>query len=296
MAGLTRRELLITGAIVGLFGVDALARSVVRDVQLPDGAHVPALGQGTFRLAEGRRPASEEEDALRKGISLGLTLIDTAEMYGNGSAEEMVGRVIAGQRDKVYLVSKVLPNHHTAEQIRRSCDASLKRLNTDYLDLYLLHWRTYQTNLRVVVDTFEELRMAGRIRHWGVSSFSVEDMEDLYRIPGGRNCATNQVRYNLQDRSIESDLIPWSRQNHMPIMAFSPLGQGGLLGNAALKRVAERHRCSPAAIAIAWTLRNGGVISIPGSGSAEHVAENARALDIYLTLEDLNELGKEFPA
>ena len=296
MTKLSRRQLLISAATVGTLGSKALANPAGQTVQLSNGDRIPALGQGTYRLAEGRRSPNQEENALRKGISLGMTLIDTAEMYGNGSAEEMTGRVIAGQRGKVYLVSKVLPNHHTADQIRRSCDASLRRLGTDYLDLYLLHWRTVQTDLTVVANTFESLREAGRIRRWGVSSFSVSDMEELFRLPGGRNCATNQVRYSLQDRNIESDLIPWSRKNQMPIMAFSPLGKGGLLGNPVLKRVAERHGCSPAAIAIAWTLKDGGVISIPGSGSIEHVTENARALDIRLAQADLDELDRAFPA
>ncbi|NWB95701.1 aldo/keto reductase [Pseudomonas gingeri] len=296
MIGLTRRKVLLTGAAIGLLGRSVLASEIKHEVKLPDGLGVPSLGQGTFQLAEGRRPPSQEEDALRTGIALGLTLIDTAEMYGDGSAEEMVGRVITGQRNKVFLVSKVLPNHHTAEQIRTSCAESLKRLQTGYIDLYLLHWRTFQTDLKTVVETFEDLRAAGKIRRWGVSSFSVKDMEELYSIPGGRNCATNQVRYNLQDRAVESDLIPWSQKHQMPIMAFSPLGKGGLLGNPVLKQIAERHQCSTAAIALAWTLRDGGVISIPGTGSAEHVRENARALDMRLSQSDLDDLDRAFPA
>jgi diketogulonate reductase-like aldo/keto reductase len=253
------------------------------------------LGQGSANLAKGRRPAAEEEAALRTGISLGMTLLDTAEMYGDGSAEKMIARVIAGQRDKVFVVSKVLPsNAATAAAIRRACRASLARLETNYLDLYLLHWRGGE-NLGVVVQTFESLRAEGHIRRWGVSNFEVSDMEELYRIRGGDACATNQVRYNLMDRSIERALLPWCEKHSMPIMAYSPLGSGGeLLRNAALLRAAERHQSNPAAIALAWTIRSGRVISIPESGSASHVRSNATAMSLRLTDQDLSELHKAF--
>ena len=296
MIGLTRRQFGFVAAAVGLLGIDAVAQPVTPSVQLPDGSRVPALGQGSWHLAAGRHPASEEEEALRIGISLGLTLLDTAEIYGNGRAERMIGRVIAGQRDQVFLVSKVWPSHATAPGIRQACTASLARLGTDYLDLYLLHWREGVSDLGVVVHTFEGLRAEGHIRRWGVSNFAVADMEDLYRVPGGDACATNQVRYNLADRRIERDLLPWCDQHRLPIMAYSPLGRGGdLLKNPALARVAERHQSSPAAIALAWTIRSGRVIAIPESGSPAHVRQNAAALSLRLTDLDLDELNQAVP-
>ena len=297
MVGLTRRQFGFAAAAVGLFGIEAVAQAVTPSVQLPDGSRVSALGQGSWTLAEGRHPAPEEEEALRIGISLGLTLIDTAEMYGNGRAERMIGRVIAGQRDKVFLVSKVLPSHATAEGIRQACTASLARLGTDHLDLYLLHWRGGVSDLGVVVRTFDTLRAEGHIRRWGVSNFEVADMEDLYRVRGGDACATNQVRYNLADRRIERDLLPWCDKHRLPIMAYSPLARGGaLLRDAALVRVAGRHQSSPAAIALAWTIRSGRVIAIPESGSPAHVRQNAAALSLRLTDLDLDELDRAFPA
>jgi diketogulonate reductase-like aldo/keto reductase len=224
-----------------------------------------------------------------------LALIDTAEIYGDGRAEQMIGHVIAGQRGNVFLVSKVAPDHATASGIRQACAASLARLGTDYLDLYLLHWRGGVSDLGVVVDTFESLRAEGRIRRWGVSNFLVGDMEDLYRVRGGDGCATNQVRYNLKDRSIERNLLPWCEQHGLSIMAYSPLDMGGdLLRNTALVRIAERHQSSPAAIALAWTIRSGHVISIPESGSPAHVRQNASALSLRLTDLDLGELNRGF--
>jgi diketogulonate reductase-like aldo/keto reductase len=226
-----------------------------------------------------------------------MTLIDTAEMYGHGRAEEMVGRVIVGQRDKVFLVSKVVPYHATANGIREACAASLARLGTDHLDLYLLHWRGGVSDLSVVVDSFEALRAEGRIRRWGVSNFRVADMEDLFRVRGGDACATNQLRYSLTDRSIEPDLLPWCERHGVPIMAYSPLGSGNdLLRSPALARVAERHESKPAAVALAWTIRSGHVISIPESGSAAHVRENAAALSLRLTAQDVGDLDRAFPA
>jgi diketogulonate reductase-like aldo/keto reductase len=226
-----------------------------------------------------------------------MTLIDTAEVYGQGRAEEMVGRVIAGQRDKVFLVSKVAPSHATANGIRAACAASLARLGTDHLDLYLLHWRGGVSDLGVVADSFEALRTEGRIRRWGVSNFRVADMEDLFRVRGGDACAANQVRYSLTDRSIEADLLPWCTRHGVPIMAYSPLGSGNdLLRSPALARVAERHESNPAAVALAWTMRSGHVISIPESGAAAHVRQNAAALSLRLTAQDLGDLDGAFPA
>ncbi len=295
MGGFTRRQFGVAAAAVGLFGIKAAAQPATPSVQLPDGTGVPALGQGSATLAQGRHPASEEEEALRTGISLGMTLIDTAEIYGNGRAERMIGRVTAGQREKVFLVSKVWPSHATATGIRQACVASLSRLGTEYLDLYLLHWRE-GADLAIVVQTFDTLRAEGKIRRWGVSNFGVADMEDLYRIPGGTGCATNQVQYNLTDRRIEQGLLPWCEQHRVPIMAYSPLGRGGdLLRNPALVRVAGRHHSSPAAIALAWTIRNGRVIAIPESGSPAHVRENASAFSLRLTALDVDELNRAVP-
>lgn len=276
-------------------GVSPSART--RRVRLPDGSSAPALGMGSWRLGQGRRPIAQEEEAMRTGLSLGMTLIDTAEMYGSGASEEMIGRVIAGRRSEVFLVSKVLPsNATTARGIRNACASSLKRLGTDHLDLYLLHWRAQVRDLALVVDTFEELKRDGHIRRWGVSNFDISDMEELFAVAGGKGCATNQVEYSLTSRGIEGDLIPWSRKHGVPLMAYSPLGSdGGLLRNAALGEVASKHGVTPAAVAIAWTLRDGSTISIPESGSATHIRENARAATLSLDAQDLAVLDRAFP-
>jgi len=293
----TRRQFGLGGAaFASLYATGASAQPATPRVRLPDGSEVTALGQGSASLGIGRRRAAEEEDALRTGISLGMTLIDTAELYGEGAAERLIARVIAGQRDKVFVVSKVWQTHATASGIRQACAASLARLGTDYLDLYLLHWPEGVADLRAVVETFESLRREGRIRRWGVSNFFVANMEELFRIPGGNACATNQVLYNLSERRIERDLLPWCERHGIPIMAYTPLGRGGdLLRNPALARVAERHQRSPAAIALAWTIRSGHVIAIPESGSSAHVRENAAALSLQLTEADLAELDRAFP-
>lgn len=299
MTTMTRRLFGMVCAAGVLTGGLVRAQASPRMVQLPQGGTAPALGMGSWRLAQGRRPIDQEEAALRTGLSLGMALIDTAEMYGNGTSEEMVGRVIAGQREKVFLVSKVLPSNATrADDIRRACAGSLQRLNSDFIDLYLLHWRGGVRRLDVVVETFEALRKEGKIRRWGVSNFGVSDMEELFRVEGGRGCATNQVEYSLTARRIERDLIPWSVRNGVPLMAYSPLGTGnsGILRNPVLAQVAARHGVSPAAAAIAWTMRNGQTISIPESGSADHIRENAAASALALTEQDLVELDRAFPA
>src|SRR5437879_12256447 len=194
------------------------ARAATATVEFRDGTIVPALGQGSAGLGQGRHPETAEEEALRTGLSLGVTLIDTAEMYGDGRSEKLIGRVIAGQRDRVFLVSKVSPNHVRGDGIARACEASLARLGTDYLDLYLLHWPSHEADLSSIVAAFESLRAAGKIRAWGVSNFKVTDMEDLFRVSHGDRCATNQVLYNLASRDIERDLLPWCEQHGMPIM------------------------------------------------------------------------------
>jgi diketogulonate reductase-like aldo/keto reductase len=275
-------------------GTDAATEGPGRTVKFPDGTIVPALGQGSWHLGQGRHPEALEEEALRTGLSLGMTLIDTSEGYGGGRSEELIGHVIAGQRDRVFLVSKV--DNATGDSIAHACEASLTRLGTDHLDLYLLHWRNPDTDLSIVVAAFENLRRGGKIHAWGVSNFKVSDMEDLFRVPDGDRCATNQVPYNLNSRGIEYDLLPWCEQRGMPVMAYSPLGGTGtnLLRDPTLARIGAAHGCSAAAVALAWTIRGGHVIAIPESGSAAHVKENAVALSLTLTPQELQTLDAAF--
>jgi len=264
-------------------------------VKFRDGTIVPALGQGSAGLAEGKRPAAIEEEALRTGLSLGMTLIDTAEIYGSGRSEELIGRAIAGQRNRVFLVSKVHPNHVVGDGVARACEASLARLNANYLDLYLLHWRNSDTNLAGVVKDFESLGAAGKIRAWGVSNFKVKDMEDVFRVPHGDRCATNQVLYNIGERAIERDLLPWCKRHGMPIMAYTPLGGSGLLHDPTLAQIGAAHGCSASAVALAWTIRSGNVIAIPRSGSSAHVKENAIALSLMFTPQEFQILDRAHP-
>jgi diketogulonate reductase-like aldo/keto reductase len=266
-----------------------------RSVKLPDGTIVPALGQGSAGLAQGRHPEADEEEALRTGLSFGMTLIDTAEIYGNGRSEELIGHVIAGQRERVFLVSKVWPNHVMGDGIARACEASLARLGTDHLNLYLLHWPSRDIDLSSVVAAFESLRRAGKIRAWGVSNFRVSDMEDLFRVPDGNRCATNQVLYNVSNRGIEYDLLPWCEQRGMPVMAYSPLGGNSLVRDPTLAQIGAAHDCSATAVALAWAIRGGNVIAIPESGSAAHVKENAVALSLTLTPPELQTLDGVHP-
>ena len=266
-----------------------------RTVRLPDGTDVPALGQGTWHMGESRRSASEEAAALKLGIELGMTLIDTAEMYGSGAAEEIVAEASAGQRDKLFIVSKVLPNNASRSGTVAACERSLKRLHTDRIDLYLLHWRGSHP-LADTVAAFEELKAAGKIRYWGVSNLDTSDMQELSRVPHGGNCATNQVLYHPDTRGIEFDLLPWCTQHHMPIMAYSPVGQAGrLLRSRTLAAVAQRHDATPAQVAIAWGMRHGTVISIPKASTPDHVRQNAAAGDIELTQHDLAEIDAAHP-
>ncbi|CAH2600987.1 methylglyoxal reductase YeaE [Rhodovastum atsumiense] len=266
----------------------------MRSVALPDGTKVPALGQGTWKLGEGERPARQEAAALRLGIELGLTLIDTAEMYGDGASEEVVAAAIAGLRDRVYLVTKAYPQNASRTGLPAACIRSLRRLKTDVIDLYLLHWRG-GVPLAETVAAFEKLKAEGKIRQWGVSNLDQDDMEELLAVPGGGACTTNQVLYNPEYRGIEFDLLPWS-ETRLPLMAYSPVGQGGrLLRSPALRAVATRHGVTPAQVAIAWSLRHPGVISIPKSGSIDHVRENAAAAGLKLTPEDLAEIDRAYP-
>jgi len=291
----------ILAALSGAAALDAdtgmASSGTKRTVKFREGVVVPALGQGSAQLAQGRHPQAVEEEALRTGLSVGMTVIDTAEIYGGGRSEKFIGRVIAGQRDRVFLVSKVWPSHATGSGIAHACEASLTRLGTDHLDLYLLHWPDRVIDLRSVVTAFEDLRSAGKIRAWGVSNFKVSDMESLFNIPRGNRCATNQVLYNIGNRGIERDLMPWCEQRGVPVMAYSPLGGAGagLLRDPTLARIGEAHGCSAAAVALAWTIRGGNVIAIPESGSAAHVKENAIALSLALTPEDVQTLDAAHP-
>ena len=256
-----------------------------RTVTFPDGTTVPALGQGSWHLGQGRRRVTLEEEAMRTGIALGMTVIDTSRNYGeNGASEKFVGRVIKGQRDRVFLVSKVQADEIELGRFQQAIDGSLFRLGTDYLDLYLLHSPVPSRYLSGTVAKFEELRAAGKIRAWGVSNFNVEQMEELFRVPDGNRCATNQVRYSINNRYFENNVLPWCAQHKMPVMAASPLGGLGdarqVLGERTLVQLAAQHGVSAAAVALGFVIRSGNVIAIPESGNPEHVKENAAALSI----------------
>ena len=267
----------------------------MRTVRLPDGTAVPALGQGTWHMGEQSRAAGTEAAALKLGIDLGMTLIDTAEMYGNGGAEEVVAEAAQGQRDKLFIVSKVYPQNASRTGVPQACERSLKRLRTDRIDLYLLHWKGSYP-LADTVEAFEKLKAAGKIRYWGVSNFDTADMQGLVRLADGANCATNQVLYHAGSRGIEFDLLPWSNAHNMPLMAYSPVGQGGrLLQSKALAAVAKRHNATPAQIAIAWSMRHANVITIPKASDQAHVRQNAAADSIALTESDLAEIDAVHP-
>jgi diketogulonate reductase-like aldo/keto reductase len=269
-------------------------------VALRDGARVSVLGQGTWRMGENTRTNKEEVAALRLGIDLGMTLIDTAEMYGEGGAEKVVADAIEGQRDRVFVVTKAYPHNASRAELPEACERSLKRLRIEMIDLYLLHWRESTPPLEETVDTFEKLHAAGKIKRWGVSNFDLNDMKELLAIQNGRNCATNQVLYNLQNREIEFDLLPALTKRGLPftcpVMAYSPVGHGrGLLENKIINKIAKRHDAIPAQIALAWVLRQPGVIAIPKASNEKHVRENARSIQIKLTKQDLADLDDEFP-
>jgi diketogulonate reductase-like aldo/keto reductase len=268
--------------------------SSVRTTALPSGEAIPVLGQGTWKMGEDSRRRSTEVDALKLGLDLGVKLIDTAEMYASGGAEEVVAEAIAGRRAETFLVSKVLPSNASRAGVQRACENSLKRLRTDRIDLYLLHWPG-SVPLAETVEAFEALKKAGKIRHWGVSNFDTEEMEELTGLPDGGNVQTNQVLYNLVRRGLEFDLAPWSRQRGIPLMAYSPVEQGALARNARLAAVAARHGATAAQIALAWVMHQEGVIAIPKASSQEHVRQNFAALDVKLTPQDIADLDRAFP-
>ena len=266
----------------------------MREINLPSGETIPALGMGTWHLGEGRHPPEVELAALRTGLDRGLTLIDTAEMYGDGASERLVGAAITGRRDEVFLVSKVLPHHATPDGMRAACEGSLSRLGTDRLDLYLLPWRG-NVPLNDTVRGFEDLKHRGLIRHWGVSNFDPADMNELLDVPGGRAVETDQVLYNLTRRGIEWNLLPWCQEAGLPVMAYSPIEQGRLNGHPVLRGIGVRHRATSAQVALAWVLAHPGVCAIPEAGTPEHVGQNADALELVLGPDDIAELDAAFP-
>jgi len=280
----------------------------MKTLRLPDGERVPVLGQGTWRMGEDKSAHKDEVAALRLGIELGMTLIDTAEMYGEGGAEKVVADAIEGQRDRVFVVTKVYPHNATRTELPKACERSLKRLRIEVIDLYLLHWRG-DVSLEEIVETFEKLRTAGKIKRWGVSNFDFDDMKELFGIENGPNCAANQVLYNLEHRQIESSLLPLLQASNLnrqsgsdhqtspiSIMAYSPVGHGrGLLDNTTLKKIAKRHDATPAQIALAWVLRQPQVVAIPKASDETHVRDNAGSAEIELTKEDLAEIDHNFP-
>jgi len=263
-------------------------------VNLPGGETVPAFGLGTWHMGEDRRRAADETAAVRLGIELGMNLIDTAEMYGNGHAEEIVAEASKGLRDRLFIVSKVLPYNASQRGVVEACERSLKRLNTDRIDLYLLHWRG-SVPLADTLAGFERLRRDGKIRHHGVSNFNTEDMREWVALSGGETVAANQILYNLSRRGPEFELIPWCRERGVAIMAYSPLEQGRMLNNRGLREVASRHGATPAQVALAWLLRQEGMIVIPKATKLDHARENRAAADLRLDDEDLAALDRAFP-
>ena len=266
----------------------------MQHVTLKSGDKVPVLGLGTWRMGERASERPAEVEAVRLGLELGIRLIDTAEMYGEGKAEAIVGEAMGRLRDEIYLVSKVYPHNASRRGAIAACERSLQRLATDRLDLYLLHWRGSHP-LAETVEAFEALKKDGKIRNWGVSNLDAEDMDELAGVPSGKNCASNQVLYHLGSRGIEWQLLPKCQKAEIMVMAYSPLGQGPLLREPALGKIAAKHTCDPAAVALAWVLRQRGVVTIPKATQPEHVRANIKALDLKLDAEDLAALDADFP-
>jgi len=274
--------------------------SFIRNVSLADGTSVPALGQGTWYMGDDKSCEQEEIATLRRGVELGMTLIDTAEMYGSGRSETLVGKAIKEIREQVFLVSKVYPHNAGGSSLVSSCEASLKRLGTDCLDLYLLHWRG-QIPYQETVRGMEDLIRSGKIKRWGVSNLDPDDMQELLMVKGGSNCAVNQVLYHLGSRGIEYDLLPWQRRQGIPVMAYCPLAQAGqlqrnLVKHPVLRQVAQEHDADPFQIMLAWCIRGDDVVAIPKASTLAHVEKNARAGQIVLTPEQLQRLDQAFPA
>jgi diketogulonate reductase-like aldo/keto reductase len=268
----------------------------IRTTTIPGGETLPVLGQGTWRMGDDPSKRKTEVAALRLGIDLGMTLIDTAEMYANGGAEKVVGEAIAGQRERVFIVTKFYPQNATRERMAAACDRSLRRLDVAQIDLYLLHWPS-EVPLKETLAGFEDLLEAKKIRYAGVSNFDVDGMTELGRVKNGlERVVTNEVLYNLERRGIEWDVLPWMRKRHRPVIAYSPVEEGLLTGShPVLKRVAERHAATPAQVALAWVIREDGVIAIPKAANSKHVRANRGAADIKLTKRDLEELDESFP-
>ena len=267
---------------------------MTRLVTFADGTTVPALGQGAWEIGDDPARRDAEQQALARGIDLGMTLIDTAELYGDGRSERLVGEVVAGRREEVFIVSKVRPENASEMKMMLACEKSLERLGVDRIDLYLLHWEG-RVPLEETVDAFQELVDEGMIARWGVSNLDLRAMERLIDIDGGNDCAANQLLYNLGSRGVEFDLLPWMQARDMPMMAYSPLGRGGLLEHPLITDIADRHDASPAQVALAAVLRQDGVIAIPKASTVEHVEANAEALEIRFDAEDLDRLDRAFP-
>ncbi|WJM84035.1 aldo/keto reductase [Dickeya chrysanthemi] len=273
---------------------------MIKQVKFPSGETVPAIGQGTWFMGESAQRKGSEVRALQAGIDLGMTLIDTAEMYADGGAEEVVGEAIHGRRERVYLVSKVYPHNAGGERAIAACERSLKRLQTDYIDLYLLHWRG-GIPLVDTIAAMERLQQSGKIRLWGVSNLDTDDMAELWSYRGGEQCQTNQVLYHLGSRGIEYDLLPWCQQRQLPVMAYCPLAQAGqlrydLLTHPAVVQVAQQQALTPAQVLLAWVIRQSGVIAIPKASTLAHVTENAAALEVTLSPEHFAILDAAYPA
>ena len=271
----------------------------VKTITLASGATVPALGQGTWDLGDDPAARAREISALRTGVGAGMRLIDTAEMYGGGRSEKLVGEAIANTpREELFLVSKVLPENAGEKHIFQCCDATMKRMGVDYLDLYLLHWRG-SVPLAETVRCLEQLKEMGKIKNWGVSNFDIDDMEELWRISQGRNCQVNQVLYHMGSRGIEYSLLPWMREHQVALMAYCPLAQGGslrrgLLNNSAVLAIAEKHHATPIQVLLAWCVRDGHTIAIPRTGHPDHTLENAGANALTLDEEDLARIDRQY--
>ena len=263
-------------------------------VRLADGTHVPALGLGTWHMGESARSSKREVAALRAGFAVGMTLVDTAEMYADGGAEDIVAKAMAGMRDEIFVVSKVHPHNAGGKSMVAACERSLRRLATDRIDLYLLHWRS-RVSLAETVDAFERLRREGKIVRWGVSNFDTDDVDELLRLPNGKRCAVNQVLYHLNERGIEWSLAKRCREHAIALMAYSPVGEGTLLRNTDLQRIARTIGATPAQVALAWLIAHDDVIAIPQTSNVRHVAENRAATSVHLSRETLLEIDTHFP-